>query len=162
MDSFYSNFSTYPNSNNMAATTTARPGTDLATMMRVPLPLSEGQHLSPQPLMAHTVASFEGDHTANEKVKHDYHDHAKDAAAGDFSTTTTTPTAAALLSGGPGIDQSFPMKLHFMLNDIEQDGLAHIVSWQPHGRCKSYRHSFFMCRLRCIHTVHIQTDAYSG
>ena len=29
----------------------------------------------------------------------------------------------------------FPFKLHNMLENIQQDGLAHIVSWQPHGRC---------------------------
>jgi hypothetical protein len=31
-------------------------------------------------------------------------------------------------------DQNFPVKLHYMLSDMEADGLAHIVSWQPHGR----------------------------
>ncbi|KAI2501075.1 hypothetical protein MHU86_13366 [Fragilaria crotonensis] len=29
----------------------------------------------------------------------------------------------------------FPVKLHEMLDHIEQDGLSHVVSWQPHGRC---------------------------
>ena len=32
-------------------------------------------------------------------------------------------------------DRNFPVKLHFMLNELEADGLSHIVSWQPHGRC---------------------------
>jgi hypothetical protein len=35
---------------------------------------------------------------------------------------------------GP-VEQSFPVKLQFMLSEMEKDGLAHIVSWQPHGRC---------------------------
>ena len=33
--------------------------------------------------------------------------------------------------------RNFSMKLHDMLEDQEgeEDGIAHIVSWQPHGRC---------------------------
>lgn len=30
---------------------------------------------------------------------------------------------------------NFPEKLYFMLEDVANDGLDHIVSWQPHGRC---------------------------
>jgi HSF-type DNA-binding len=30
---------------------------------------------------------------------------------------------------------NFPAKLHYMLKEIERDGLDHIVSWLPHGRC---------------------------
>ena len=29
---------------------------------------------------------------------------------------------------------SFPLKLHAVLDQIEADGLAHVISWQPHGR----------------------------
>jgi hypothetical protein len=29
----------------------------------------------------------------------------------------------------------FPEKLHFLLSEMEKDGLQHIASWQPHGRC---------------------------
>lgn len=32
-------------------------------------------------------------------------------------------------------EDNFPSKLHFMLSELESDGLSHIVSWQPHGRC---------------------------
>jgi hypothetical protein len=32
-------------------------------------------------------------------------------------------------------DQNFPVRLHYMLSEMEKDGLQHIVSWQPHGRC---------------------------
>ena len=32
-------------------------------------------------------------------------------------------------------DRNFPEKLHYMLSELENDGLSHIVSWQPHGRC---------------------------
>ncbi|CAB9516690.1 Heat stress transcription factor [Seminavis robusta] len=36
--------------------------------------------------------------------------------------------------GVKGTDQSFPVKLHQLLSGSEEDGFAHIVSWQPHGR----------------------------
>lgn len=29
---------------------------------------------------------------------------------------------------------NFPTKLHFMLSEMERDGLDHIAGWQPHGR----------------------------
>eukprot|EP00592_Proboscia_alata_P008468 CAMPEP_0194363418 /NCGR_PEP_ID=MMETSP0174-20130528/11213_1 /TAXON_ID=216777 /ORGANISM="Proboscia alata, Strain PI-D3" /LENGTH=765 /DNA_ID=CAMNT_0039136801 /DNA_START=112 /DNA_END=2406 /DNA_ORIENTATION=+ len=34
-----------------------------------------------------------------------------------------------------GVAIPFPLKLHQMLNDVNKDGLSHVVSWQPHGRC---------------------------
>jgi hypothetical protein len=32
-------------------------------------------------------------------------------------------------------DSCFPEKLHYVLSEMEKDGLQHIASWQPHGRC---------------------------
>jgi hypothetical protein len=32
-------------------------------------------------------------------------------------------------------EDNFPVKLHYMIKELETDGMAHIVSWQPHGRC---------------------------
>lgn len=37
--------------------------------------------------------------------------------------------------GNTSAGENFPAKLHYMLSEIERDGLGHIVSWQPHGRC---------------------------
>jgi hypothetical protein len=34
-----------------------------------------------------------------------------------------------------GVVVPFPVKLYNMLKGVEQEGLEHIVSWQPHGRC---------------------------
>lgn len=34
-----------------------------------------------------------------------------------------------------GVVEPFPIKLHNMLRGTAMDGLDHIVSWQPHGRC---------------------------
>lgn len=33
-----------------------------------------------------------------------------------------------------GINDTFPCKLYLMLSDTEEQGLAQVVSWQPHGR----------------------------
>jgi hypothetical protein len=30
---------------------------------------------------------------------------------------------------------AFPGRLHKMLRGVDAEGLSHIVSWQPHGRC---------------------------
>ncbi|CAB9520026.1 Heat stress transcription factor [Seminavis robusta] len=34
-----------------------------------------------------------------------------------------------------GVSQAFPDKLHKLLDQVEADGLGHVISWQPHGRC---------------------------
>jgi hypothetical protein len=58
-------------------------------------------------------------------VQHNYHDHALDR---DVSQQTGKRRRG-------GVAVAFPMKLHAMLDQIEQDGLGHVISWQPHGRC---------------------------
>ena len=70
-----------------------------------------------------------GDKT-HEKVHHDYHDYAN-------SDLAALEGLGMSRNGGelPSRDESFPAKLHYMLNEIEKDGFDHIVSWQPHGRC---------------------------
>jgi hypothetical protein len=32
-------------------------------------------------------------------------------------------------------ESNFPERLHYVLSEMEKDGLQHIASWQPHGRC---------------------------
>ena len=59
-------------------------------------------------------------------VQHHYHDHAADP--------TIDPSLVKHKAKG-GVIVPFPVKLHGMLDKIEADGLAHVVSWQPHGRC---------------------------
>jgi hypothetical protein len=61
-------------------------------------------------------------------VVHNYHDHANDEDEPDSE------------KGGEqrrrgGVTVSFPLKLHTVLDQVETDGLAHVVSWQHHGRC---------------------------
>ena len=57
-------------------------------------------------------------------VQHDYHDHANDVEV----ERKHVPARG-------GVITPFPLKLHAMLEAVEQEGLSHIVSWQPHGRC---------------------------
>lgn len=59
-------------------------------------------------------------------VQHHYHDHSTDP--------TVDPSLIKHKAKG-GVIIPFPVKLHDMLDRIEADGLAHVVSWQPHGRC---------------------------
>ena len=66
--------------------------------------------------------------STDRKVQHNYRDHANvtDSMSGLAVNNELAHSAS---------DRNFPVKLHFMLNELESDGLSHIVSWQPHGRC---------------------------
>ena len=64
-------------------------------------------------------------HQQQRKVRHNYQDNAE--VTQKESEDANKPVHAS--------DRNFPVKLHFMLNELEADGLSHIVSWQPHGRC---------------------------
>ncbi|KAL7530815.1 hypothetical protein ACHAXR_003688 [Thalassiosira sp. AJA248-18] len=65
-------------------------------------------------------------------VQHDYHDLSLEPDAlpgGDGpSTSKKTDQQATLLT------ESFPMKLHRILEETCALGQSHIISWQPHGR----------------------------
>jgi len=63
--------------------------------------------------------------TAHITVEHDYHDHALDVSP-DFHED---------LPARGGVTTPFPLKLHEMLDGVIAEGLEHVVSWQPHGRC---------------------------
>mmetsp|Transcript_6904 Transcript_6904/g.10370 ORF Transcript_6904/g.10370 Transcript_6904/m.10370 type:complete len:354 (+) Transcript_6904:139-1200(+) len=62
-------------------------------------------------------------------VQHNYHDHSLD-------NDRTFKVDKQTVSKG-GVTVPFPMKLHDMLEHIEllEPELAHVVTWQPHGRC---------------------------
>jgi hypothetical protein len=34
---------------------------------------------------------------------------------------------------------NFPVKLHYILADLEKDGKENVLGWQPHGRCFAIR-----------------------
>jgi hypothetical protein len=71
-----------------------------------------------------------------EKVVHNYHDFANEGekaeeSMGDLQHTEEHTQAPSMNRG----EQNFPVKLHYMLSELEKDGMDDIVSWQPHGRC---------------------------
>ena len=61
------------------------------------------------------------------RVVHNYHDHA--------NMTREEAEAVPKNSRKGGVSVHFPVKLHQILDRIERDGMAHIIAWQPHGRC---------------------------
>ena len=44
-------------------------------------------------------------------------------------------------------DDSFPMILHRMLDEVEKEGFAHVISWQPHGRAFIIRDASLFSRI---------------
>jgi hypothetical protein len=69
-----------------------------------------------------------------EKVVHDYHDYAYEVEKVDANTTDQRYTEEHTLPNRSE-ERNFPVKLHYMLTELEIDGMDGIVSWQPHGRC---------------------------
>jgi hypothetical protein len=71
-------------------------------------------------------------------VAHNYHDYANEAEKGEESLKDVYQhmeehkQSFKLNHGG---EQNFPVKLHYMLSELEKDGMDDVVSWQPHGRC---------------------------
>lgn len=60
-----------------------------------------------------------------DRVCHNYHD----------CSNEPDPEPASLgenngLSGACNVEAHFPVKLHYMLSQVESDGTSHIVSWQ--------------------------------
>lgn len=60
-------------------------------------------------------------------VVHNYHDHSNDHD--DENDVEEEPHRRR-----GGVSIAFPIKLHAVLDQVEADGLAHVISWQPHGR----------------------------
>lgn len=58
-------------------------------------------------------------------VQHHYHDHSLDQRT-DFKEER--PARG-------GVSTPFPLKLHDLLESVQEDGYEGIISWQPHGRC---------------------------
>jgi len=66
-------------------------------------------------------------HNDRHFVVHNYHDHSKDV---DEPEVEEEPHRRR-----GGVSIAFPLKLHAVLDQVEADGLAHVISWQGHGRC---------------------------
>ena len=50
-------------------------------------------------------------------------------------TSSSTITITSPRVQANGVTETFPVKLHKMLEGNAANGLEHIASWQPHGRC---------------------------
>lgn len=68
------------------------------------------------------------DNMGDRKDHDGYRDYANEQEDQDFAMLTNT-------KNGVKNEHSFPVKLHYILSELENDGLDHIISWQPHGRC---------------------------
>jgi hypothetical protein len=71
--------------------------------------------------------------TAQEQDETHYRDYLR-VAAGNVKQDIHSPKGKRRGPRG-GVVVPFPVKLYNMLKGVEQEGLGHIVSWQPHGRC---------------------------
>lgn len=61
-------------------------------------------------------------------VVHNYRDHSAD-------TEETAGCTDAPKCRRGGVTTPFPLRLHQVLDQVETDGYADIISWKPHGRC---------------------------
>jgi hypothetical protein len=79
----------------------------------------------------------EASETKRVVVDHRYIDHYHDFVhlEGSQMFEGNITATAALLSGRGGVKIPFPDRLHDMLEQMSREGLDHVVSWQPHGRC---------------------------
>jgi hypothetical protein len=71
----------------------------------------------------------------HEKVVHNYHDYTNEVEKGEERLGDLHRIEEHTESSMNRGEQNFPVKLHYMLNELEIDGMEDIVSWQPHGRC---------------------------
>jgi hypothetical protein len=68
-------------------------------------------------------------------VVHNYHDHVHDDEDNGTDDEDHREGGQQHRKKKGGVAISFPLKLHAFLDQVEADGLAHIISWRPHGRC---------------------------
>jgi hypothetical protein len=58
-------------------------------------------------------------------VVHDYH---------DFANEPDDPAKTPIRRRKGGVNTPFPIILHRVIAQVEEDGYGHIFGWQPHGR----------------------------
>jgi hypothetical protein len=76
--------------------------------------------------------------SATMEIEHIFPDHGSVAEEEKNSTEVSAihqPGTAVSSATSTSSNLNFPAKLHYMLSELEKEGLEHIVSWQPHGRC---------------------------
>jgi hypothetical protein len=113
------------------------------TEIEDPLSLAAGGVGAQQPVVAssasvgNTTRNIQSTATGGLEAMHAYQDHMNDLD-GDYMAPdgAITPETTGCSSGSKsGVEQAFPIRLHYCIGEMEHDGLSHIVSWQPHGRC---------------------------
>lgn len=71
-------------------------------------------------------------------VVHHYHDHSQDVESDDSGSDHVHADSSSEEENHHrrrgGVSVAFPVKLHEVLEQVEADGFAHIISWQIHGR----------------------------
>lgn len=80
------------------------------------------------------------------KENHDYHDYAAVTEDTLSLLATSVPHDGARFRRDEA--NAFPPRLHYLLTDVEADGLSHIIGFQPHGRAFLVRDmNAFVCQL---------------
>jgi hypothetical protein len=82
-----------------------------------------------------TQTQKQNDHSDMLSVEHNYTDHATARAENPLYDPPLKFLSVDRQPAKGGVTVPFPLKLHEMLDQIEADGLADVISWQPHGRC---------------------------
>lgn len=67
----------------------------------------------------------------SDKEEHDYHDYANL----DENALAVILRQNNIMNPQHEEGNSFPARLHYVLDDVHADGMSHIIGWQPHGRC---------------------------
>jgi hypothetical protein len=88
-------------------------------------------------------------------VQHHYHDHAN-----DIDESESDNECANRRRGG--VTVSFPQLLHRVLDQVEVDGFAHVISWSPHGRCFAIHKPKVGDQYSCEHTWCVSYDCANG
>jgi HSF-type DNA-binding len=68
-------------------------------------------------------------------VVHQYRDHSLDLESDVVHHEESSDDQEHPHRRRGGVGVAFPIKLHEVLDQVEADGLDHVISWQPHGRC---------------------------
>lgn len=92
------------------------------TTGRLTIMTNHHEYATPPPLSSSTDIQSD---TANQS----YRDHLQDPSLPAPGSTNSQRSQRG------GVTVAFPEILHDMLGRIEDEGLGHVVSWQPHGRC---------------------------
>jgi hypothetical protein len=82
------------------------------------------------------VCDDDNDSTADDTdADEDFRPKRRSTASKRKTKKSSSPTTSAASRQTNGVTEPFPIKLHKMLEGNGANGMEHIASWQPHGRC---------------------------